>query len=161
MLLGHIPRANPLSETKGSPEALAIFHGPNSYITPSWYPTKKESGKVVPTWNYQVVHLHGRLRIIDNPKWVLAQIESLTSDNESNFEEPWRVADAPEEFTTRLIKMLVGVEIVITRVVAKSKVSQNHPEENRLGVVAGLRKSSRAADREMADIVEGTKPNAR
>jgi len=159
MLLGHIPRANPLSKTTGTCETLAIFHGPNSYITPNWYPTKRETGKVVPTWNYQVAHIHGTLRIVDDSNWVMDQLEALTNHNESKFPEPWRVTDAPQEFTTKMIKMLVGIKILITKVIAKSKISQNQPEDNRIGVAEGLSTSSSTADKEMAKAVRATTPN--
>jgi len=158
MLLGHAPRANPLTATKVVSETLAIFHGPNSYITPSWYPTKKETGEVVPTWNYQVVHIHGDLRIIDDPDWVLAKIELLTDHNESKFSDPWRVTDVPQEFTTRMLKVLVGIEIEITEIIFKSKVSQNQPDKNRLGVAKGLNESKSTVDKEMSEIVRQTKP---
>ena len=138
-LRGHAPRANPL--TRGEHrrlDALAIFHGPEGYITPSWYATKRETGKVVPTWNYAVVHAYGRLELIDDPAWVRDQVETLTDRQEAAFDQPWKVADAPREFSERMIASLVGLEIVVTRLVGKTKASQNQPAANRAGVVAGL-----------------------
>ncbi len=152
-LLGHVPRANPLSATVGPTQSLAIFHGVSSYITPNWYPTKNESGRVVPTWNYQVVHVYGRLSIVDDRDWVCSQITALTDHNEKNFVQPWKMTDAPEAYTNGLIKMLVGIEIEITELDAKSKVSQNQSEANRAGVIKGLSNSHRTSDREMAEII--------
>ncbi len=138
-LQGHIPRANPLaSNLVEGIETLAVFHGPNGYITPSWYATKRETGKVVPTWNYSAVHAYGRLEIIDDYDWVRRQVEALTNDHESQFATPWKVSDAPPSFTDKLIKGLVGIEIVLSRLLGKTKASQNQPEANRAGVVEGL-----------------------
>ncbi len=139
-LQAHVPRANSLvSDLVEGTEALAIFHGPNAYITPSWYATKQETGKVVPTWNYSVVHAYGQLQIFDDPSWVRRQVEALTDENESKFPNPWKVTDAPSAFTDRLIKGLVGIEIVITRIQGKTKASQNQSDANRVGVVDGLK----------------------
>ena len=139
-LQGHVPRANPLTSTLvPGVDALAIFHGPEGYISPSWYPVKQETGKVVPTWNYRVAHAYGRLEVIDDAVWVRSQVEALTDLNEARFEKPWQVADAPRDYTDRMIGALLGLEIVITRLLGKTKANQNHPERNRAGLVAGLR----------------------
>jgi len=139
-LQGHVPRANPLTHDliRGT-ESLAVFHGPDGYITPSWYATKKQHGKVVPTWNYSVVHAYGHLEIIDDPEWVRLQVEALTNENESRFSDPWKVSDAPRSYTDRMIRGLVGIEIVITRLLGKTKASQNQPDANRAGVIEGLK----------------------
>ena len=160
-LRGHVARSNPIwtDITKGV-EVLAVFHGPDAYISPSWYPTKAETGKVVPTWNYAVVHACGTLRVVDDPLWLRANLEALTAHNESAFAEPWHVSDAPPDFTERLIAAVVGIEIVITRLTGKWKVSQNQPHQNQVDVARGLRESSNARAQEMAALVEGAK-NAR
>jgi transcriptional regulator len=154
-LRGHVARSNPMwndfSENIG---VLAIFHGPNAYITPSWYATKKETGKVVPTWNYTVVHAYGFLKVVDDALWVRSQLESLTAHNEAGFAKPWQVSDAPYEFTERLIAAIVGVEIVITKLIGKWKVSQNQPLENQVGVIHGLNTSGLRDGELMAAEIE-------
>lgn len=154
-LRGHVARANPVwRELAPDAEALAIFHGPQAYITPSWYPAKVEHGKVVPTWNYAVVHARGVIRIVDDAGWLRAHLEALTAANEASRAEPWQVADAPREFIDRLIAGIVGIEIVIARIEGKWKASQNQAEANRGGVVAGLRGDGDAASMAMAAMVE-------
>lgn len=155
ILRGHVARANPLwHDFEKDVGVLAIFHGPDRYITPGWYATKQETGKVVPTWNYAVVHAYGTLRAIDDPIWLSAQLKALTDHNEANFPKPWSVSDAPHEFTEKLISSIVGIEIVITRLTGKWKVSQNQPAQNQAGVIAGLHASvSRDADT-MAELVK-------
>lgn len=156
-LRGHVARANPIwSDIAKDVETLAIFHGPNAYITPSWYPTKAETGKVVPTWNYVVAHACGMLRIIDDAAWLRAHLESLTAHNEAAFAEPWRLADAPSDFVEKMIGGVVGVEIVITRLSGKWKTSQNQPAENQAGVIRGLRAHGSIEAAEMAALVEST-----
>ena len=116
-----------------------IFQGPQAYISPSWYPTKREHGKVVPTWNYIVVQAWGRPRVMDDADWLTAQIGALTTLQESGRAEPWSVADAPEPFIESQLRGIVGVELPIDRIEGKWKVSQNQPEANRRGVAEGLR----------------------
>ena len=159
-LRGHVARANPLwRDFAKDVEVLAIFHGPDSYITPSWYAAKQETGKVVPTWNYAVVHAYGTLRVIDDASWVRAQLEALTDHNETNFSKPWSVSDAPHEYTEKLIEAIVGFEIVITRLSGKWKVSQNQPAQNQAGVIEGLSNSGVRDAEAMADLVAaGAKP---
>jgi transcriptional regulator len=153
-LQGHVARANPiLSDLTNNTESLAVFHGPNAYITPSWYATKKESGKVVPTWNYAVVHAYGFLRIVDDAAWLRAQLETLTAHNESPFAEPWTVSDAPDEYIEKMMTAIVGIEMVITKLSGKWKVSQNQPAQNQAGVVAGLKASSLPDALAMAALV--------
>lgn len=160
VLRGHVARANALAlEAAGGIEALAVFHGPDAYITPSWYPTKKETGKAVPTWNYAVVHAHGVLRTVDDTTWLRAHLDELTAHNEAGFAEPWAVADAPSDFLEKLMSAIVGVEMVITKLQGKWKVSQNQPAQNQAGVVSGLRAGGRAELGVMAALVEaGAKP---
>jgi len=154
-LRGHVARANPLwRDFATDVGVLAIFHGPDSYITPSWYATKKETGKVVPTWNYAVVHAYGTLRVIDDATWVRAQLEALTAHNEAGFARPWAVSDAPHEYTDKLLEAIVGFEIVITRLTGKWKVSQNQPAKNQASVIAGLNNSELRDAAEMAALIE-------
>ena len=154
-LQGHVARANPvLSDLNSNIESLAVFHGPNAYITPSWYATKKETGKVVPTWNYAVVHAYGFLRVVDSAAWLRAQLEALTAHNESPFAEPWTVSDAPDEYIEKMMAGIVGIEMAITKLSGKWKVSQNQPAQNQAGVVAGLEASSLPDAMAMAALVE-------
>jgi transcriptional regulator len=158
LLRGHVARANPVwSDFSKDVEALAVFHGPNAYISPTWYPTKKETGNVVPTWNYVAVHAYGFLRVVDDPVWVRAQIEELTARNESAIASPWAVADAPPAFIDKMIRSIVGIEIVITKLSGKWKVSQNQPPQNQSGVVAGLGASDGDDASAIAALVRGNK----
>src|SRR5690606_8413947 len=119
-----------------------------------WYETKRESGKVVPTWNYALVQAHGRMRAIEDPAWLRRQIAELTESHEGNRPEPWSVDDAPEPYIAAQIKGIVGIEIEITRIEGKWKVSQNRPDADRLGVAQGLRRQADDASRRMAELVE-------
>lgn len=153
-LRAHLPRANPVwRQFSGEAEAVAIFQGPESYITPSWYPSKHADGKAVPTWNYAVVHAHGHPRVVEDAQWLLSHLTELTDEHEAGQALPWKVSDAPKDYTDRLIEALVGIEIPISRICGKWKVSQNRPRADKLGVAAGL--ESRADDRShaMAELV--------
>jgi len=155
VLRGHIARSNSMwSDLVQDVDALAIFQGPDSYISPSWYPTKQEHGKVVPTWNYAVVHAYGSLRIIDNVEWVRNLVESLTGQQEAGFTKPWAVSDAPRDYTDRLIDSIVGIEIVISKLTGKWKVSQNQPVQNQEGVIKGLKDRGDIRAFEMATLME-------
>lgn len=145
VLRGHIARANALSRYTGEGEVLAIFHGPQAYVSPSWYPTKVETGKVVPTWNYAVVHAYGTLRIVDDPAWLRERLNELTAQSEAAFATPWAVSDAPDEYIAKLLHAIVGIELTITRMTGKWKVSQNQPFANRAGVADGLRERGEEA----------------
>lgn len=153
-LVGHVARANPVWQISNGKEAMVIFQGPNAYITPSWYPSKAETGKVVPTWNYAVVHAHGIVRVINDPQWVKAHIEKLTNHQEASFAHPWAVSDAPSDYTEKLFGGVVGIEIAITKLVGKWKVSQNRPEPDKAGVVTGLRSLGISEASQMAEFVE-------
>jgi len=154
-LHGHMARANPLWQNRdGGVDALAIFHGPQQYITPSWYPSKKEHGKVVPTWNYAVVHAHGPLTTIEDPAWLRAHLEALTGQQEGGRPVPWFVSDAPDDFIAHQLKGIVGFELTIGRIEGKWKVSQNRDERDRTGVSRGLRFESPGQASDMADLVE-------
>ena len=136
-LLGHVARANPVWRVEGV-EALAIFQGPQAYVSPSWYPSKREHGKVVPTWNYVTVHAHGRLRVHDDPAWIRNLLDRLTTQMEAPRAEPWAVSDAPADYIEKTIAMVVGVELRVDRLEGKWKLSQNQPAANRAGVIKGL-----------------------
>ena len=139
-LRAHLARANPqLRELAAVDECLVVFQGPQHYISPSLYPTKQETEKVVPTWNYITVHAWGRPHVIDDAAWLRQQIEDLTRHNEAPRAEPWQVSDAPESFVAAQMKGIVGLEIPIARIEGKWKVSQNRPAIDKAGVVAGLR----------------------
>lgn len=153
-LRGHVARSNPIwRDFKSEVEVLAIFHGPDAYISPSWYPTKKEAGKVVPTWNYAVVHAYGTMRIVDDPVWLRSLLETLTDQNENKFSDPWKVSDAPLEYTSKLIESIVGIEIVLTGLSGKWKVSQNQPAQNQAGVIEGLEKNEFSDASSMASLM--------
>jgi transcriptional regulator len=150
-LRGHVARANPLwTDFDKQAEVLAIFQCENAYISPSWYATKPETGKVVPTWNYAAVHAYGNLKVIDDLAWIRRQLEALTMEQEAVFPEPWAIFDAPPDFTERLIGQIIGIEIKVTRLLGKWKVSQNQPPENRNGVIKGLNETGQP---EMAALV--------
>lgn len=157
-LQGHVARANPLWQQAADSEVLAIFHGPQAYVTPSWYPGKREHGKAVPTWNYVVAHARGRLRVIDDAAWLRRQVEALVARHEAGFAEPWQIADAPPDYIDRMLTAIVGIEIVITSLVGKWKISQNQPAANRAGVVAGLRERGTADALAMAELVAAISP---
>ncbi|RYC13902.1 FMN-binding negative transcriptional regulator [Nocardioides zhouii] len=138
-LVGHLARANAHWRriVDGSP-ALAIVTGPDTYVSPSWYATKAEHGKVVPTWNYSVVHLRGRIVVHDDPEWVRALVTRLTDRHESSRDEPWAVTDAPADYIDKNLRPIVGVELLVESVEAKAKLSQNRSDEDRSGVARGL-----------------------
>jgi transcriptional regulator len=150
-LRAHVSRANPQwRELAAVEECLVVFQGRQKYITPSWYATKRETGKVVPTWNYITVHAWGHPQAISDAAWLRRQIDDLTSQQEGALPDPWKVTDAPEDFVTAQIKGIVGIEIPIGRIEGKWKVSQNRTEVDRAGVIAGLREQGEAT---MADLV--------
>tara|TARA_R110001592_G_scaffold363017_1_gene679318 strand:- start:1657 stop:2274 length:618 start_codon:yes stop_codon:yes gene_type:complete len=137
----HIAKANKIWETvKEGSEILLIFNGPNCYISPNYYPTKKESGKAVPTWNYVVVHVKGQISFVHDKEWIYNMIDSLTNIHESNQEIPWSISDAPEAFINKMLPAIVGIEISIDSIEGQWKLSQNQPEVNKSGVVKGLDK---------------------
>jgi transcriptional regulator len=161
-LRAHLSRANPQwREFDPAQEALVVFQGVETYITPSWYEAKREHGKVVPTWNYATVQAYGRMKVVDDSEWLLRQITAMTAAQEAGRAEPWAVSDAPAAFLAAQMKGIIGVEIEITRIEGKWKVSQNRPETDRLGVSAGLRQSDDEASRQMADLVDaqGARPD--
>ncbi|MEO6062192.1 MAG: FMN-binding negative transcriptional regulator [Thermoflexales bacterium] len=154
ILRGHVARSNAIwKDFDPRVDALAIFQGPDSYITPGYYATKQETGRVVPTWNYAVVHVYGSLRVIDDPAWLRPHLETLTATHEAARVEPWHVSDAPADYTGKLVQGIVGIELTITRMLGKWKVSQNQPASNQAGVVEGLRAHATENAARMADLV--------
>lgn len=154
-LAGHVARANPVwhsfSKTISS---LVIFQGAQSYITPSWYPSKHLHGKAVPTWNYAVVQAHGLPRAIEDRDWLLHHVTQLTDTHEAGQALPWKVTDAPPDYIDRMLQAIVGIEIPLTRLVGKWKVSQNRPQPDKLGVVAGLLAREDSTATAMAGLVQ-------
>jgi transcriptional regulator len=154
-LRAHIAKANDQVDALSSgAETLVVFQGPEAYITPSWYASKQEHGHVVPTWDYAVVQVRGKPRVVDDPDWLLAQIHDLTATQENKRSTPWSVSDAPESFISAQIKGIIGVEIPISTIEGKWKVSQNRSAADRQGVEEGLREEG--ASEEMARIVAQT-----
>jgi transcriptional regulator len=153
-LRAHLARANPqAAELAAAPECLVVFQGPQHYISPSLYPTKRETGKVVPTWNYITVHVWGRPQLIEDATWLRQQIDDLTRHHEAPRAEPWNVSDAPELYVAAQVKGIIGLEIPIGRIDGKWKVSQNRPAADRAGVAAGLRGGSDDAEHLAAQVV--------
>ncbi|MFA5949354.1 MAG: FMN-binding negative transcriptional regulator [Hyphomicrobium sp.] len=138
-LCGHVARANPIwKASPGAPASVVVFRGPQTYITPSWYPSKHQHGKAVPTWNYAVVTAHGHPKFIEGRDWLYEHLGHLTDAHEASQALPWKIGDAPEEFIEKLVGLIVGVEIAVQRIEGKWKTNQNRPEPDKLGVVTGL-----------------------
>jgi transcriptional regulator len=140
ILRAHVARANPLwSTARPDRDSLVVFQGPQAYISPAWYPSKAEHGKVVPTWNYVMVQARGRLRAIaDDPAWLHAFVSRLTERHEQARPAPWAVSDAPADYVASMLKAIVGLELVVESLVGKWKVTQNRSAADRAGVVRGL-----------------------
>ena len=137
-LRGHVARANPLWQRATGQPVLAVFNGPQAYVRPGWYPSKAQTHKVVPTWNYAVVHAHGVLRAVDDAPWLRALVGGLTDHHEARRAQPWAVDDAPDDYVQQMLRAIVGIEIPVQRLVGKWKISQNRSEPDRLGVADGL-----------------------
>jgi transcriptional regulator len=153
-LHGHIAKANPQWLDVSAEDALVIFQGVNSYITPSWYPAKAEHGRVVPTWNYLAVHAYGPVEFYEDPKRLLAGIAHLTHQYEAGRPQPWAVTDSPPEYIQAQLHGIVGLSIPIRRIEAKRKLSQNQSAKNRAGAKAGLADSPFPEDREVSELVQ-------
>ena len=155
VLQGHIARANTQwRDIVPTVDALAIFAGHQHYISPNWYPGKKEHGKEVPTWNYAVVHAYGPLKVVEDERWLLTFLNKLTNIHEAGSPIPWKVSDAPEDFIKSLLNAIVGLELPIQRLEGKWKVSQNRTEEERKGVIEGLSKLNTPESLAMKALVE-------
>lgn len=156
-LLTHVARGNRVwQDFSAEQEALVIFQGPSAYISPNWYPTKAESHRQVPTYNYAVVHAHGPLVIHDDEKWLRGFLGRLTKRMEAGQPKPWKMGDAPQEYLRQMLGGIVGIEIPITRMVGKWKVSQNRLPIDREGAVAGLRATGDPEAMAMADLIADT-----
>ncbi|MGH1503825.1 MAG: FMN-binding negative transcriptional regulator [Acidimicrobiales bacterium] len=157
-LRAHIARGNPHWRQLGGLSALMIVTGPDAYVSPRWYPSKAEHGKVVPTWNYEVVHVHGTVEVIEDADWLRSMVSDLTDHHEARIDDPadsrvWEVTDAPTSFIDAQLRAIVGVRLEITSVVAKRKLSQNRPPADRAGVRAGLARSEGAGARATAEAM--------
>ncbi len=157
-LYGHVARANPQWKLATTGDAMAVFMGPDAYVTPSWYATKRETGKVVPTWNYVAVHVYGPVEFFEDADRLLEVVTRLTNLHEdaltrSSGGEPWLVTDAPNDFIKSQLRGIVGLRMPITRIDAKRKMSQNRSAEDRAGVVDGLAASDSAVDRAVAGLI--------
>jgi transcriptional regulator len=151
-LRAHLAKANPQYRALASAgECLVVFQASDAYITPEWYETKRETGKVVPTWNYVTVHVYGRPRLVEDPAWLYAQLSALTDLMEGNRPKPWSIKDAPSDFIRSQAQGIFGVEVEIARMEGKWKVSQNRSSADQRGVIEGLRSEGQS---EMADVVE-------
>jgi transcriptional regulator len=158
-LSGHVARANPIWKTLApDSKVLVIFSGPSRYVSPSWYPSKQEHGKVVPTWNYSVVHAHGTIRFNESTEHTLAHLHEMTNFQEASRAEPWKVSDAPPTFIDAMLKAIVSFEISVTRVVGKFKASQNRVESERRAVAEAYRAEGLAPEQVEALVRE---PHAR
>jgi transcriptional regulator len=159
-LIGHIARANPHARqlASGPNEALVIFTGPDAYITPNWYATKAESGRVVPTWNYVAVHAYGKVNLHADPEFLRPHLEVLTRQHERSRAGAWEVSDAPDDYIAQQLRAIVGVEITIERLEGKWKMSQNRSDADIDGVVKGLSASTALEDHVVAGIVADRRP---
>jgi transcriptional regulator len=156
---GHIARANPLwREYRGESQALAIFQGPQVYISPSFYPTKAKTGEVVPTWDYAVVHASGTLRFIDDKHWLRGFVAGLTETHEMPRPQPWKIDDAPPEYIEKMLDLIVGFEFSIVSLTGKWKVSQNRSQVDRQGVIQNLRDAADADSHEIAAMLASLEP---
>jgi transcriptional regulator len=153
VLYGHVAKANPQWKTPPLGDALAIFSGPDAYVSPSWYASKQEHGKVVPTWNYAAVHAYGPVAFFEDAERLHDVVTRLTNLHERRREEPWAVIDAPAAFIQSQLKGIVGLRLPIARVEGKRKMSQNRPEADRQGVAKGLGQSEHERDRQVAAMI--------
>jgi transcriptional regulator len=162
VLRGHVARANPIwRATLADVDAVAVFQGPDHYISPSWYATKQATGKVVPTWNYVVVHAHGRPRFTDDPSWLREHLDQLTHQQEGTRALPWKVSDAPADYLSQLRGAIVGVELPIARLLGKWKLGQNRPEADRKGMIHGLPQEGDASAEALAAFIRESDPGAK
>lgn len=153
----HVARTNPVwREFPTSIESMVMFQGPHGYISPSWYPSKKQHGKVVPTWNYAVVHAYGQPKIVEEIDWLTDLLNDLTDQHESSMASPWKISGAPKDYIDKMLGAIVGIEIPITRIYGKWKQSQNRPLADRHGVIAGLEARDEQQSSAVAELVRKT-----
>ncbi|MDW6025399.1 FMN-binding negative transcriptional regulator [Mesorhizobium sp. BAC0120] len=153
VIYGHLAKANPQWRIPPLGDGLAIFMGPDAYVTPTWYATKQETGKVVPTWNYVAVHAHGPVEFFEDPDRLLEVVRRLTNLHEGERASPWAVSDAPADFVQAQLRGIVGIRMPITRLEGKRKMSQNRSDADRRGVVNGLLESERPSDRAVSALI--------
>ena len=159
LLKGHVARSNPVwRDLNDVIESVVVFQGPQSYISPSWYPSKRDHGKVVPTWNYTFVHAHGIPKARHDKEWLYNHLTELTDLHESTEPRPWKLTDAPKAYREKMLEAIVGVEMPITKLIGKWKVSQNRPHEDKLGVIKGLRGRRDEQSAAMAALVRNVIP---
>lgn len=155
-LVFHLARANTHWQAiAADAPALAVVTGPEAYVSPAWYASKAEHGRVVPTWNYSAVEFRGRVEVHDDPEWLREAVTRLTDLHEQPREQPWHVADAPESYIDKQLRAIVGVEMVVESVTAKAKLSQNRSVEDREGVIAGLQAEGRGREASVSNAMEG------
>lgn len=152
-LRGHVARANPLWRQAAGQTVLAVFVGPQAYVSPSWYPSKAATAKVVPTWNYAVVHARGVLRAVEDAQWLRSFVDRLTRIHEDSRAHPWQMTDAPADYIDQMLRAIVGIEVELVAIEAKWKLSQNRTLADRLGVVAGLTGEDTADALALANLV--------
>lgn len=138
LLRAHVARSNPVWQEADGEEVLVIFRGEHAYVSPNWYPSKHEAHRQVPTWNYQVVHVRGRLKVVDEERFVRGVVGRLTRTHEAGEEKPWKMSDSTPEFISGMLANIVGIEVEISEIVGKSKLSQNKEDRDRLGAAAEL-----------------------
>jgi transcriptional regulator len=154
-LIGHVSRANlQWKESDPKVEAVVIFLGPETYVTPNWYPAKQETGRVVPTWNYAAIHAYGHPTFFEDTERLRVVVTELTKKHEASFPAPWQVSDAPAVYIDSQLKAIVGVELPILRLEGKQKFNQNRPAEDRAGVVSGLRALGEERKTKVAEFME-------
>lgn len=155
VLKGHIAKVNELwKNVSDKSEVLVVFNGPNCYVSPNYYPTKKETGKAVPTWNYVAVHVKGLMSYIYDAQWNLNMINRLTEQHEANQPIPWSISDAPNDYIQKMLPAIVGLEIEVLSIKGQWKVSQNQPERNKQGVVDGLSQYADSDAQKIAELVK-------
>jgi transcriptional regulator len=153
-VLGHLARTNPQwQRVKPGLQSLAIFLGPNTYITPSWYPTKQQNSKVVPTWNYLAIHVYGTLSFFDDPSALRDHVGKMTDTHEASRSAPWAVSDAPADYVEKMLGAIIGFKLRITRIEGKWKMSQNRPQQDVSGVLEGLTREDGEGHGPVAEIM--------
>lgn len=145
LLRAHVARSNTVWQEADGEDVLVIFRGEHAYVSPNWYPSKHEAHRQVPTWNYQVVHVRGRLRVMDEERFVRGVVGRLTRTHEAGEERPWKMSDSTPEFISGMLANIVGIEVEISAIVGKSKLSQNKEDRDRLGAADALEKRGNAA----------------
>lgn len=151
-LRGHMSRRNPHPKV-GNTDALVLYQNMDAYVTPGWYPSKALHGRVAPTWNYEILHVRGKLRWIEDRDWLLDNVSEITDRFEAGQDNPWKVSDAPDDFTEKLLTAIIGVEIFIEQIECRRKMSQNQRQDDQQGAINGLAGSPKAGDRQVADAM--------